>query len=117
VDRAGLETGERAQLFLSCLQRCKCLARSGGEQAAGLGEAAGQRLVERNGRGSRRRLEQAHVLTCGRLPDPDASRGRRNGSLALDLDEQAEAGGVPEERERCIGHNDDRYRKIRLAPY
>jgi len=50
------------------------------------------------------------VLARARLPDSDRLRSGRDAATALDFNQQAEASGIPEERERLIGHDDDRYR-------
>ena len=97
-------------------KRCERLARPRGEQAARLGEPAAAPVALDQAL-PRRGLEQAQVLARGRLADADAACSCRHSSLPLDLDEQTEPGGVPEERERCIGQGDGRYRKIRLAQY
>ena len=56
------------------------------------------------------------MLARGRLADADrAGGGRRRCPARLDLDQQAQAGGVPDERERAIGHGDTSHRNIRLA--
>ena len=65
----------------------------------------------------RRGLEQAQMLARGRLTDADRAGCGGHRALPVDLDEQTEPGGVPEERERCIGQGDGRYRKIRLVQY
>ena len=49
------------------------------------------------------------------LTDADRLSGRRDASLPVYLDEQPEAGGVPEKRKCAIGHGDTTYRKVRLA--
>jgi hypothetical protein len=116
MDCSGFEAGECAKLLLASLQGRECFARAGGKHAPGLGETAAA-TVSLDQTLPRCRLEETHVLACGRLPDPNPPRSCRDGPLLLDLDEQPQAGGVPEKRKRCIGHDDDPYRKIRLAPY
>ena len=114
VDRAGLEAGERVKFLLAGSQRRERLARARGKHTARLGQAAAATvpLDEPLSSGG---LEQAQVLARARLSDPDRPRRSRDASRRLDLDEQPEAGGVPEERERGIGHDDARYRDFRLA--
>src|SRR5215208_5693340 len=98
------------------MQRRECLTGPCGQQAPRLREATAATVALNEtlpGGG----LEQAQVLARGRLPDSDGPRGRGNRALPLDLDEEAQAGRVPEKGKGCIGHRDGRYRKIRLAQY
>ena len=114
VDRSRLQPGKRTKLFLTGVQRRECLTRPCGEQASRLGEAAAAAVsLDQSLTGSC--LEQAQVLACGRLADSDAPRRGGDGALPLNLDEEAKPCGVPEQGERCIGHDDERYRKIRLV--
>ena len=116
VDRSRLQPGKRTKLFLTRMQGRECLTGPRGEQTARLGQAAAA-AISLDEPLSGRCLEQAQVLACRRLPDPYGPRGRRDGSLPLDLDKEAKTGCIPEQRERSIGHDDERYRKIRLAQY
>jgi len=75
VDGSGLETSKRAQLLLTRVQRRECLTGPCGQQAARLREATAATVALNEtlpGGG----LEQAQVLTRGRLPDSDGPRGR-----------------------------------------
>jgi hypothetical protein len=86
-----------------------------GEHLAGLGEPAASAVAldETLTGGS---FENAEVLARCRLTDPDCARGGRDAPLAADLDEEAEARAVPDERECAIGQGDTSYRNIRLVP-
>jgi hypothetical protein len=97
------------------LQRSERFPRTKSEQAAGFSEAAPTPVALDEPLPSSS-LEQAQVFARTWLTDSDAPRSRRDSPLPFDFDEQAKPGGVPEKRKRCIGHNDDWYRKIRLAP-
>ena len=66
-----------------------------GEHLAGFGQAAAASgsLDEPLAGGG---FEQAEVLTCARLSDPDRGGRGREAAVPLDLDEQAHACGVPQ---------------------
>jgi hypothetical protein len=98
VDRSRLETCERAQFLLTRMQRRERLTSPCGEQAARLREATAATVpLDETLPGGR--LEKAQVLARRRLADADRARSPRNRALPLDLDEEAQARGVPEERE------------------
>jgi hypothetical protein len=114
VDRPGLEPREQAKLFLACLERLQRLTGVEGQELAGLGERA-TAAVALDQPLPRRALERAEVLARGRLADPDRAGGGGNAALTADFNQQAQAGGVPDERESAIGQSDSSHRNIRLA--
>ena len=106
-------TGGRTSIGSSIAMR-KRLAGVRGEHAAGLGQAAAATvsLHEPLACGS---LEQSQVRACARLTDPDRAGRARDAPLPFELDEQAQPGRIPQQRERAIGSADTRHRHFRLA--
>ena len=100
--------------LLSGRQRGERLARTRGKHMARLSQATAATvpLDEPLSSGG---FEQAQVLARARLSDANGFRCSRDASPALDLDEQTEAGRIPEKRKCLIGHDDACYRGFRLA--
>lgn len=55
------------------------------------------------------------MLARGRLADADRPGRCRDAALAIDLDEQPQAGRIPQQPERGIGHDNGSYRQPRLG--
>src|SRR5262249_30517104 len=95
MDRAGLQSCDRAELLLCCFEGGKGLGGSCGEHVPRVGEAAAapcafDEALARSG------LQEPQMLARARLADADRGGGGGDASLSLDFHEQAHSGRVPE---------------------